>query len=117
MVVTYGNRITAIHRCVHEKLTDVWQHVFRLRKVDELPLTGALPVVQGTQDRKCRTSAARCIHVVDRRAGTQVEIGIAAYSCQATEGFHIAAKALKGAIGTSTAKARHGHVDDVGFPL
>ena len=94
----------------------MWQHVFRLRKVDVLALAGALPVVQGTQHRKCRASATRRIHVEDRRTGAQVEIGIAAYGRQATEGFNVAAKALKGAVGTSTAKARHGHVDDVGFP-
>ena len=92
------------------------QHIFRLCKVDELALTGTLPVVQGTQHRKRRASATRRIHVEDRRTGAQVEIGIAAYGRQATEGFNIAAKSLKGAIGTSTAKAWHGYVDDVGFP-
>jgi hypothetical protein len=48
MVIAHGGCIAAIHRRIHKKLTDVRQHIFRLRKVDELTLASALPVVQGT---------------------------------------------------------------------
>src|SRR5438552_6377251 len=104
MVIAHGDSIAPIHRRIHEKLADVRQHIFRLRKVNELALAGALPVVQSTEDGKRRTGTTRRIHVIDRCAGAQVEVGITAYGCQTTEGFHVAAKALKGTVGPGAAK-------------
>jgi hypothetical protein len=72
--------ITLVHLRIQEKLPKVWEHIFSLGELDELPLAGTVAIVQGSKYGKGDSWATRRVHVDHRRhrAPFQV-IGIAAH--------------------------------------
>src|SRR5262245_65173639 len=66
MVIAQKGGITLVHLRIQEELSQVWQHVLGLRKLNKLSLACSLAVKQGRQQRQGRTRATRSVHMYDR---------------------------------------------------